>query len=172
MADDIEDDEGGKSNKLLLIGGIVMGLAVVAALAVGGTLYFLDRLPGSGGGQEEVVAEGPVSGLQPSSAVYYSFEKPFVSPFASEGSGKRQRFMQVRFAVKAEAPEAISVIEKRLPQVLNDVNQLLRRQDFATMQTMEGKVQLQMAATEAVQKVVQEESQNIDTVLITDFVMQ
>lgn len=162
-----DSNESGKSNKLLLIGGLVIGLAVVAALAVGGTLFFLDRVPS---GDEQTAAMADANQARLNTSYYYSFEQPFVVPLMS--SDRRQRFMQISLAVKTESQGAALAIEKHMPLIKNNLNMLFSRQDYQTLQTPEGKLQLQLAAAEAVQGVVERENVRIDEVLITDFVMQ
>lgn len=160
------EEQEGKSNKLILIGGLVVGLAIIAALAVGGTLFFLDR----NSSDEETTSL--LSSNEPSlnTAFYYSFEEPFVAPLVS--SDRRQRFMQISLAVKGQDQLTAQAIDKHMPRIKNNLNMLFIRQDYQTLQTLEGKQQLQMAAAEVVQKVVERENVRIDEVLITDFVMQ
>ncbi len=159
--------EGEKKNKLVLIGGLVVGLAIVGALAVGGTLYFLDREPSSG---EEVEASSPNKKAAKSTSYYYSFQEPFVAPMVS--SDRRQRFLQISLAIKTENQQIALAVEKHMPLLKNNLNMLFTKQDYQTMQTPEGKLQLQMSAFEVVQAVMDRESMKIDEVLITDFVMQ
>lgn len=163
----MSEEQEGKSNKLILIGGLVVGLAIIAALAVGGTLFFLDR---DSSGEER--SSFMSSSSQPSlnTAFYYTFEEPFVAPLVS--SDRRQRFMQISLAVKAPNQQAAQAIEKHMPLIKNNLNILFTRQDYQTLQTPEGKLQLQMTAAEVVQGVVERENVRIDEVLITDFVMQ
>jgi len=159
--------EGEKKNKLLLIGGLVIGLAIVGALAVGGTLYFLDRDTAEG---EEQSSSSSSDKPIKSTSFYYSFEEPFVAPMVS--SDRRQRFMQISLAIKTESPDVALAVEKHMPLLKNNLNRLFTRQDYQTMQTPEGKLQLQMSAFEVVQEVMNRENMKIDEVLITDFVMQ
>lgn len=160
------EEQEGKSNKLILIGGLVVGLAIIAALAVGGTLFFLDR----NSSDEETTSLLSSNGPSLNTAFYYSFEEPFVAPLVS--SDRRQRFMQISLAVKGQDQLTAQAIDKHMPLIKNNLNMLFIRQDYQTLQTPEGKQQLQMAAAEVVQKVVERENVRIDEVLITDFVMQ
>lgn len=156
-----------KKNKLILIGGLVVGLAIVGALAVGGTLYFLDR---DGSAAEEQIASTTSKKTAKSTSYYYSFEEPFVAPMVS--SDRRQRFLQISLAIKSESQEINLAVEKHMPLLKNNLNMLFTKQDYQTMQTPEGKLQLQMSAFEVVQAVMDREKMKIDEVLITDFVMQ
>ncbi|MFK7159765.1 flagellar basal body-associated FliL family protein [Marinospirillum sp. MEB164] len=161
------EEEGGKNKKLLLIGGLVVGLAIIAALAVGGTLFFLDRSSDENGERRSLI---PSSSQQIRSAYYHAFEEPFVVPLMS--SDRRQRFMQVSLAVRGENQAVTTAVERHLPLIKNNLNLLFSRQDYQTLQTPEGKIQLQMAAAEAIQSVLERENVRIDEVLITDFVLQ
>lgn len=159
--------EGEKKNKLLLIGGLVVGLAIIGALAVGGTLYFLDRDSADG---EPESASASNNKPTKSTSFYYSFEEPFVAPMVS--SDRRQRFLQISLAIKTESADISLAVQKHMPLLKNNLNLLFTKQDYQTLQTPEGKLQLQMSAFETVQKVMDREKMKIDEVLITDFVMQ
>lgn len=159
--------EDEKKSKLLLIGGLVVGLAIIGALAVAGTLYFLD---GDSSTDEEKVEVSSDKKATKSTSFYYSFEESFVAPMVS--SDRRQRFLQISLAIKTESADIALVVEKHMPLLKNNLNILFTKQDYQTMQTPEGKLQLQMGAFEVVQAVMDREGMKIDEVLITDFVMQ
>lgn len=163
------DEEGGKSKKLILIGGLVVGVAIVLALAVGGTLYFLDRDSSSDSADNGAVSTSR-SDIQLGTASYFTFEEAFVTPLVS--SDRRQRFMQVSLAVKGDSRQVTQAIERHMPRIKNNLNRLFTGQDYQTLQTPEGKMQLQKSATQVVQDVVEREGVRIDEVLITDFVLQ
>ena len=167
MAD--EDNSSGKSKKLLLIGGLVIGIAIVLALAVGGTLYFLDRDSDEEGGGRSGLGFGG-SEIKLNTASYFVFEDAFVTPLIS--SDRRQRFMQLSLAVKGADRQVTRAIETHMPRIKNDLNRLFTGQDYQTLQTPEGKMQLQMSAAEVVQRIVEREDVRVDQVLITDFVLQ
>ena len=160
-------DEEEKKSKLLLVGGLIIGFIVVAALAVGGTLFFLDKKPSA---DAEVAASSSSPKAKASNAVYYSFPDAFTVPLVS--SDRRQRFMQVSLAIKTQNQNIVAVVEKHMPLLKNNLNRLFTRQDYQTLQTPEGKLQLQINAFEIVQEVMNLEQVQIDEVLITDFVMQ
>ncbi len=167
MAD--EDNQEGKSKKLLIIGGLVIGVAIVLALAVAGALYFLDRDSSDDEGGRSGLGFGG-SDIQLNTASYFVFEDAFVTPLVS--SDRRQRFMQVSLAVKGADRQVTRSIETHMPRIKNDLNRLFTGQDYQTLQTPEGKMQLQMSAAEVVQRIVERDGVRIDEVLITDFVLQ
>ncbi len=182
--DDFEDDlveEGRDKTSLVKVGGIVVLIAIIAAIAVAGTLYFLDKGSNSTQTKETKVVDQDIvvptsDTIEDSSTKYYSFEEEFTVPLITNGiETRRQRYLKVGLSVASQSEEALNVIAKHLPKVVNDVEQLLREQDFATMQTMEGKLQLQIALTEVIDALVMKESggsDSIDKVIFTDFVMQ
>ena len=156
-----------KKSKLVLIGGIIVGLLIVGALAVGGAMYFMGS--GSGAGEEQDVNTASSKPAK-STSFYYSFPEPFVAPMVS--SDRRQRFMQIALSIKTYNLDIALAVEKHMPLLKNNLNMLFTKQDYQTMQTPEGKLQLQMSAFEVVQAVMDREKMKIDEVLITDFVMQ
>jgi len=163
------DEEGGKSKKLIMIGGLVVGLAIILALAVGGTLYFLDRDTSSDSESDGGLSMSR-SDIQLGTASYYVFEEAFVTPLVS--SDRRQRFLQISLAVKGDSRQVTQAIETHMPRIKNNLNRLFTGQDYQTLQTPEGKMQLQNSAAQVVQDVVEREGVRIDQVLITDFVLQ
>ena len=156
-----------KKSKLVLIGGIIVGLVIVGALAVGGAMYFMGSDSGATEEQDVNAASGKAA---KSTSFYYSFPDAFVAPMSS--SDRRQRFMQVSLSIKTDNLDIALAVEKHMPLLKNNLNMLFTKQDYQTMQTPEGKLQLQMSAFEVVQAVMDREKMKIDEVLITDFVMQ
>lgn len=179
--DDIPDNRGGK-NPLVKVGGIVVVIAVIAALAVAGTLYFLDKdksKPAPVDGEQtqdtDIVAQSSGS-IESSDTLYYIFEDDFIAPLNGSGiETKRQRYLKVGLAVASSSSKSLSLVASNLPRVISEIEQTLRDQDFSTLQTREGKLQLQLALSELVDSIIMNESggsEHIDRVLITDFVMQ
>lgn len=181
MADFDDDIPSRGKNPLVKAGGIVVAIAIIAALAVAGTLYFLDKgssktaTEAEQGQDVDIVLEASGS-IEASDTKYYVFEDDFVVPLNGSGiDTKRQRYLKVSLAVASTSSKPVSLVASNLPRVVSDVEQLLREQDFSTLQTREGKLQLQLALTELVDGIVMNESggsEHIDRVLITDFVMQ
>lgn len=157
-----------KKSKVMLIGGLIVGLILLAALAVGGTLYFLDTKKDDESA-EEVVVKSSKKGLK-SGSYYFTFDDAFVVPLVS--SDRRQRMLQISLAVKTQNAQVALAMEKHMPLLRHKLNSLLTKQDYQTLQTPEGKLQLQMSAYAEVQEVMQLENMQVDEVLITDFVMQ
>ncbi len=162
-------NEQKKSNKKTIIIIVAVVLLSIAA-AVGGTLFFLGKVPGMGDVAEQVsVPSGPQ--ITPSNSVYYEMEPAFVINF---NAGRKQRFMQVYVAVKAQTESAVAQVSQHSPVIRNNLNQLFAKQDFESIQTPEGKEEMRQAATQAVQDVLAKygNGETIDQVLFTNLVMQ
>ncbi|WP_028304779.1 flagellar basal body-associated FliL family protein [Oceanospirillum maris] len=163
-------NEQKQSNKKTIIIIAVVVLLSIAA-AVGGTLYFFGGVPGLSGDSkvQANVSSGPQ--IIPSNSIYYSMEPAFVINF---NAGRKQRFMQVYVAVKAQTESAVSQVERHAPVIRNNLNQLFAKQDFESIQTPEGREEMRQAATQAVQDVLAKHGngETIDQVLFTNLVMQ
>lgn len=166
--EDLNEDK--KSNKKTIIVIVVVVLLAIAA-AVGGTLFFLGKIPGmsSESVQEAAAPSGPQ--ITPSNSVYYAIEPAFVINFHA---GRKQRFMQVYVSVKAQSDEALAQVEQHAPVIRNNLNIVFAKQDFESLQTPEGKEEMRQAATQTVQDVLAKygNGSTIDEVLFTNFVMQ
>lgn len=163
----MSDEENSGKKKILLIGGLVIGFILVAALAVGGTLFFLGGKESSSDSEDLVNAK---QAQAKSTSFYYEFDTPFVVPL-SAASGT-QRFMRISFAIKAKDDSMVGSLEKHATLVRARLLSLLSRQQYKTMQTPEGKAQLQLEARRLVQQILEADGSQVDEVLITDFVMQ
>lgn len=161
----MSEEDSGNKNKLILIGGLVIGFILVAALAVGGTLFFLSGKPAD---EEDLV--NAKQGAAKSTSFYYEFDQPFVVPLSA--SSGTQRFMRISLAIKSKDESVVSALENHSTLVRARLLSLFSRQQYKTMQTPEGKVQVQLEARRVVQDIVAQEGKQIDEVLITDFVMQ
>jgi flagellar FliL protein len=162
------NEEKKSSKKTIIIIAVVALLAIAAA--VGGALFFLGKLPGlSDQPVESSAPAGPQ--ITPSNSVYYKLDPAFVVNFHA---GRKQRFMQVYVAIKAQSEDALAEVERHAPLIRNDLNILFAKQDFESIQTPEGKEEMRQAATKAIQDVLAKYSNGatIDEVLFTNLVMQ
>lgn len=161
-------NEQKKSSKKTIIIIVLVALLAIAA-AVGGALFFLGKLPGMAEETQASVPAGPQ--ITPSNAVYYTMDPAFVVNYSA---GRKQRYMQVYVAVKAQSEAAIAQVSQHAPVIRNNLNQLFAKQDFESIQTPEGKEEMRQAATQAVQDVLAKygNGETIDQVLFTNLVMQ
>jgi len=166
--EDLNEKKKKKKKKNIIIA--VVALLAIAA-AVGGALFFMGKLPGLS--DEPAAAAAAPSGPQitPSNSVYYKLDPAFVVNFHA---GRKQRFMQVYVAIKAQSEDALAEVERHAPLIRNDLNILFAKQDFESIQTPEGKEEMRQAATKAIQDVLAKYGNGvtIDEVLFTNLVMQ
>lgn len=164
--EDLNEQKQSNKKTIIIIVAVVL-LSVAAAL--GGTLFFLGKMPGMSADAPVSVASGPQ--ITPSNSVYYSMEPAFVINY---NAGRKQRFMQVYVSVKAQTEAAITQVDRHAPLIRNNLNQLFAKQDFESLQTAEGKEEMRQAATQVVQEVLakQGNGETIDQVLFTNLVMQ
>lgn len=164
--EDLNNEKKSSKKTIIIIVAVVL-LSIAAA--VGGTLFFLGKIPGMGSEPQANVPTGPQ--IIPSNSVYYALEPAFVINYHA---GKKQRFMQVYVAVKAQSEAAVAQVSQHSPVIRNNLNQLFAKQDFESIQTPEGKEAMRQAATQAVQEVLAKygNGETIDQVLFTNLVMQ
>ncbi len=197
--DEIEEDEesaedaalaavvsAAKKKKLVMLGGLV---AAILLLAGGGTWFALHLLSD----KEPVVAEQPVveeeskDAKDPKAAkgkaaakvekpkkepaVYDAFESAFLANYLVNG---RQHYVQLSLTLMARDEEAFVGLHTHMPLIRNRVVMLLSGEEFAALQTDEGRVQLQHKLLVAIQEILQKETgkSGIEQVFFTNFVMQ
>lgn len=151
---------------LIVMGVLLVALSVALTLTL---LYFLsdrDAEPLEG---DEVVEEP----LEPASreAIYFPIRDKFIANYNVRG---RQRFLQVEVNLMFRDNEVADAIEEHMPRIRNDFNMLLSGQEFADLQTPEGRELLRQDALRSVQGILEEEmgEPGVEQVLFTSFVMQ
>jgi flagellar FliL protein len=115
---------------------------------------------------EEEVQTGPKT-------VYYDITEPFTINFLTQ-SNQEVRFMQLRVSLMAYDQETITASEENLPMIQDALRTLFSSQTMETVNTVEGRKDLQKQALEAAQQVLEEEtgSGNLKGVYFTSFVLQ
>lgn len=179
MADDdelaLEEQEtaGGGGKKKLIIIGVA---ALLVLLAVGGGAYwyfFMNVEPEVAEDGTEVVEEesGGLFASGPGKALYHKLKPKFTTTFEANS---RQRYMQVEITLLTRDEEVLPELVTHQPLIRNALVLLLANQDYLALQTVEGKDDLRLAATAAVQEILNREigKPGIERVLFTDFVMQ
>ncbi|MGP4844934.1 flagellar basal body-associated FliL family protein [Marinobacter sp. 1Y8] len=158
--------EGGKSKlKLIIILTLVVLLAI--GLSVAGTYWLLkgDSDSGSDTAESDEPAEEVFVPSQ-----YLTIEKPFIVTLSADG---RQRYMQIFVAFQSRDQAALDTAEKHMPLIRSRLLSLFGGQDFAAMQTVEGKQQLLTDTLAAVNGVLEQEAASpIDRILFENFVLQ
>jgi len=165
MADDAdnntENNDKGSKTKLIII------IAAVFALVIGGVLFFL-LSGGEDAPAESVVSE---SASTVSSAIYLSLDPAFVVDFNISG---KQRYLQLDLTLKSRSSAQIDAVKVHMPLIRNSLVLLFSSQDFEELQLSEGKQQLKLAAINAINAILRQETgvEGVEDVLFTNFVMQ
>lgn len=156
-----------KSLKTIVIGALIVIMAV--GLSVGATLFFLS---GSKAGDAAPVAaeEGSGANANAAPALYYQFEKPFITTVAQEG---KSRYLQVFVALVARDPASEAALGTHSPLLRSRLLTLFGSGDFLTLQSEEGRQALKSEALILVNEVLKAEgAPPIKRVLFTNFVLQ
>lgn len=168
--DDTENIEGDEkknwlNRKWLILAGLGVLLVVVS---VGGTLLTMNFVASAREKALQVVEE-PKPTKMP--AIYYPIKPPIVVNFSVRG---RQRFLQVELTVMTRDGSVVSAIELHQPMLRNALVLLYSGQDFAELQTAEGKELLRQATLQELQRLLEKEigRPGIEQALFTNFVMQ
>ncbi len=165
----IEDGDTGGKNKLI----VIVAAVLLLLLAIGGVLFFI--LSGS---EEDSIAEAdstvPETAMDPTvvePAIYLRLKPAFVIDF---NIGGKPRYIQLDLTLKSRSEEQLESAETHMPLIRNSLVLLFSNQDFNELKLVEGKQQLKMAAKNAVNAILQQETgaEGIEDVLFTNFVMQ
>lgn len=166
------EQAGGKSRLKLLI-MVIGGAVVIAMLSVGATWFFFVR-----GGEEEaapapeeIPLTAPQEMLTEGPAIYLALQPPFVVNYSV---GARTRFLQLELSLVARDHIVIDTANTYMPLIRNNLLEVLSEQDFNTLRTAEGKMQLVEDLTKTVQDILEMRlgRPGIETVLFRSFVMQ
>jgi flagellar FliL protein len=172
MADEEENTEevqetGGKK-KLI----IIVAVAVVLLLAAvgGGVFFYLQSAEPEAGAEDGVVEEEAHVPLS-EKPIYQMLRPEFVVTF---DANNRQRYVQIQVTLVTRDPQMVAAIGAHDPLIRNTLIMLFSKQDYLELQTGEGKRLLKVAATEAIRKLMLDEtgSDALESVLFTNFVMQ
>jgi flagellar FliL protein len=161
----------GGNNKMMFI---VIGAMFFLLVAGMGGMFFV--LQGKSAAKETPAAE-PVKGKKEpaknkGTALYVSFEPPFVVNFAADSP---VRFLQVSLQVMTRDAAMEHLMKENDPAVRNGILTLLSMQKYEDLATAEGKETLRTKALDSVRAVIKEEggeANKIEAVYFTSFVMQ
>lgn len=156
-----------KSLKTKVIGILVVIMAV--GLSVGATLFFLSGTEARDA--SPVAAEGESGASSDSApALYYRFEKPFITTVAQEG---KSRYLQVFVALVARDATSEAALGTHSPLLRSRLLTLFGSGNFLTLQSEEGRQALKSEALILVNEVLEAEgAPPIERVLFTNFVLQ
>ncbi|MBK6286113.1 MAG: flagellar basal body-associated FliL family protein [Gammaproteobacteria bacterium] len=150
----------GRKKKLLIIAAAV-GLLLVLG---GGAAWFLRS--GDAG-----TADSAATVATPAPAIYASLGERFVVTLQQEG---KQRYFQVSLSVMAREQSAIDALTVHAPLIRGRLVSLLGSQDFAALQTEQGKLALRASILGTVQEILTAETGHagVEQVFFTEFVLQ
>ena len=172
--EEVEESGGGGKKKLIMM--IVVGLVLVG-LSVGGTLFALNMMGGdettggAEGGDAAAAAEAePVEEVK-LPAIYFPLKPTIIVNFNARG---RQRFLQAEVSLMVREEDVVAAIEEHSTMLQHGLLMLFSGQDYAELQTAEGKELLRQMALDEVQRTLEQEigKPGVEQVLFTNFVMQ
>ena len=157
-----ESPAGGGSKKTIIIFALIVLLAVGAS--VGGTLLFL-------GGSEPEVAVEEAAPVNAQAAIYHNLRPAFIINYVT---GSKPRFLQADLTVMARDPSVVEALVNHSPLVRSRIVNYLTDQDFFALQTHEGKEALREGLRQLLDDTLHEQEQvaGVESVLLTNFVMQ
>ena len=173
MADD--DKEANAPAEKRKSGGLKIVLLLLAALAIAGlsvgvTLFFLGK-PSPADAKPDANAPPSEAELAKKTMAYLAIEPEFIVDY---NQGSRQRYLRLELSVSSRDEEALEVVETHMPLLRDYLHTTLRKQDFDSLRTYQGKEKLAEELAAVVQALVQAElgRPGIEQVLYRSFVMQ
>ena len=163
--EELEIDEavkkGSSKNKLLII---IAAVLLILSMGAAGVFFMVG---------DDDVENTEIVDAKPQfiRSIYYQFENPFVVTVLSED---KQRYLQISAVIKTKQQEAIDVIKKHDPVIKSKLNELFSSQQLTSLQTAQGREDLNQQATAQIQEFLVGKAENlaIEQVLFIDFVMQ
>ena len=146
----------------LLGGGVLLLLVVVVIIT---TLWAVNQYH-----DRQAMQQVPPAATQPA-ALYLPLSPPFVVNFEFQG---RVRFLQASLTVMSRDAETIAGIEAHMPLVRNNLLLMLGDENYAELQTEQGKEALRQKAQQAIDGILRQEigKTGVEQLLFTNFVMQ
>ena len=169
MAEEEVQPEGGGKNKkkLFIIIGVVAVLLIVNVVAM---FFIVQAMKGD---EKTATAEMEAQQAAPVNAKphYVSLNPPFVVNFEDQSL---VRFLQVTVEVMTRDPAMVAEIEHHMPRIRNSLVLLFSSQNYQTLSTREGKVQIRKQALTEVQSILKERTgkPGVEEIYFTSFVMQ
>ena len=161
------DESVKKSNKLVIV-LILLVVTLTGIVGIGGWFFLMKEEPKV----EQVVVEEPKRKV----AIYVQLGttgKPpyFITNFPSEERGT-ERFMQVYAEARTFEPDVKDALEKHMPLIVHGLGELFLTQTVIDMESLEGKEQLRLKATEVVNSILQQQigKPGIEEILFTNFI--
>jgi len=161
-----EDEKKGGSKKLIII------IAAVVLIGAGAAAFFLlggEETTSEEFTEEELAEQEAVQELGP--AIYVGVPNAIT---ANLPGVKKSRTVQVKMSFMVRSEEAKQNVRLHMPQLKNDVLMLVSQNNADELKTPEGRIKLQQAALETVQKTMKTlvDDPTVERVLFVSFVMQ
>ncbi len=158
---------------------LVVGVLVLVAVAVGGTLFFMMPAAAPAGAPAEGGATAaPVAMAQPlATPTYISMDPPLLLNFEDAGG---LRYLQVNISIMTRDSKVAESLINIKPRLRNDLLVMFSKQDLSVITSgaggmAKGMELLQTVATEALRESLKQETglgTGIEAVYFTNFVMQ
>ncbi len=150
--------------KMVMIG---VGVAVLLAAAIGGTLFVTGAFGGHAAASATEAAPAPVK----AAAAYLPMDPAFT---VNIEDGFATRFLQVEINLMYRDSSVIDRATKAMPHIRNDVLLLLSAQNRESISTPEGRLALQAALLKKINEVLTADtgSGGIEAVYFTKLVVQ
>lgn len=175
MADEQEQAaEEGAEKKSSKLKWIIIGVVALILVGGGGAAATFFLLSGdSAPAEEEAAPAEPVRAEAIYTKVRTMEGKPmFVVTLQSHD--KRPHYMQVYVEAKSRDQAVADALKLHMPLIVSRLNNLFSTQDFRTLQSHQGKIDLREGATDLVREIMQEKigKPGVETILFTNLVMQ
>lgn len=156
-----------KSNKMMII------IVAVIALVVGGAgAGVAVMMMGKKGGDKASSEEHEEKSKKPKEANYFEMTPPFLVNYQWNG---RAHYLQVTIALMTRDKDVLDLVREHTPVIRNNLMLLLAAQDFDGLRSIEGKESVRQLMFDEIQKILkeqQEDTEGLEQIYYTNFVMQ
>jgi flagellar FliL protein len=168
MAEKDNDDEAveaGKSKKKLII--IIAAVVLLLLVNVVAMVLIVGSMKPE---EEEKKEDTPVVEVLPKPN-FIEITPAFIVNFEDQSLA---RFLQISVQLMTRDPAQVAAIQLHLPRIRNNLVLLFSSQDYQSMSSQEGKIQLRKRALEEVQSILREQlgAPTVEEIYFTNFVMQ
>ncbi len=175
MAEDDNDADTGTedsppSGKKKIIMLIVIALVLVV-VSIGGTLIALKFMGGDEGSDTDDPAAEEIAEPEKKPAIYYPLKPTIIVNFNARG---KQRFLQAEVSLLVRDEDVVAAVEEHSVMLQHTLLMLFSSQDYAQLQTAEGKELLRQQSLAEMQRILEQETgkPGVEQVLFTNLVMQ
>ena len=162
---DKKEAKGGGKKKLIIM---ILALLLLGGGGVGGSLYFMGMLGGSGEATTEDTEEHKEVKTVP---IYFAFPQAFTVNFETD---QGLRFLQVSVEIMSYDQAAIDAVGVHMPVIKNNILLLLSSQTFSGLVSVEGKKDIRQRMLNEIQAILDKYKTEsaVEELYFTNFVMQ